>query len=354
MGAAQAAPIFINPSSSSWENGGRRQTEFVHAGTEGTHGLMSLDFRNRRIDVHHHIVPPTYAAAAGARLLAQSPGMDFVLEWTPEKSLAEMHQHGVETAITSLSTPAVFAGDVAAARILARECNEFAAGMARDFPRQFGFFATLPLPDVDGSLVEIAYALDVLKADGVGFLTSYGDKWLGDAAFATIFDELHRRNALVYVHPTVSDCCRSLLPGVGPAVVEFLFDTTRTITSLLFSGTFSRCSGIRFVFSHAGGALPMLAPRIAASAGRFVGDRLPNGALYELKRLYFDLATTTHEIGLDAILKLVAPDHVLLGTDYPFMPMTATLPGLDASGLPLDVQAAINRLSAAALVPRFA
>jgi predicted TIM-barrel fold metal-dependent hydrolase len=315
---------------------------------------MSMDFRNRRIDVHHHIVPPAYAAAAGARLLAQAPGFGFVLEWTPEKSLAEMDEHGVATAITSLSTPPVFDGDVPAARILARECNEFAAGMARDFPGRFGFFATLPLPDVEGSLAEIAYALDVLKADGIGFLTSYGDKWLGDAAFAAIFDELHRRNALVYVHPTVSDCCRSLLPGVAPAVIEFLFDTTRTITSLLFSGTFSRCSVIRFIFSHAGGALPMLAHRMSVSAGRFVADRLPNGAMYELQRLYFDLATTTHEIGLDAILKLVAADHVLLGTDYPFMPMAATIPGLDASGLPLDVQAAINRLGAAALVPRFA
>ncbi len=314
-----------------------------------------MDFRNQRIDVHHHIVPPAYAEAAGARLLAQSPDFgSVVLKWTPEQSLAEMDKHGVATAVTSLSTPSVYAGDVAAARTLARECNEFAAAMARDFPRRFGNFATLPLPDVDGSLVEIAYALDVLKADGVGFLTSYGDKWLGDPAFASIFDELHRRNALVYVHPTVSDCCRNLLPGVNPAVVEFLFDTTRTITSLLFSGTFSRCSGIRFIFSHAGGALPMLAYRLATASGRMVPDRVPNGALYEFKRLHFDIATTTNEIGLDAILKLVGPEHVLLGTDYPFMPMAATIPGLDASVLPDAVQAAINRTGAVALVPRFA
>lgn len=277
-----------------------------------------------------------------------------MLEWTPGQSLAEMDKHGVATAVTSLSTPPVFAGDVAAARTLARECNEFAAGMARDFPGRFGSFATLPLPDVDGSLAEIAYALDVLKADGIGFLTCYGDKWLGDPAFAPIFDELHRRNALVYVHPTVSDCCRSLLPGVIPAVIEFLFDTTRTITSLLFSGTFSRCAGIRFIFSHAGGALPMLAHRLTTASGRIVPDRVPNGAMHEFKRLYFDIATMTNEIGLAAILKLVAPDHVLLGTDYPFMPMALTIPGLDASGLPDAVQAAINRTGAAALVPRFA
>jgi predicted TIM-barrel fold metal-dependent hydrolase len=311
-------------------------------------------FRQQRIDVHHHIVPPAYAAAAGRRLLAQAPDFGFVLKWTPEQSLAEMESRGVATAITSLSTPGVFDGDVPAARRLARECNEFAAGMVRDYPQKFGFFATLPLPDVEGTLAEIAYALDVLKADGIGFLTSYGDRWLGDPAFATIFDELHRRNAIAYVHPTVAPCCRNLIPGIAAGVVEFLFDTTRTITSLLFSGTFSRCSGIRFIFGQEGGALPMVADRIAKSATRSVPDLVPNGGMYELQRLRFDVATVTTPIGLGAILKLVAPENVMLGTDYPFMPMAATIPGLDASDLPLAVQAAINRSSAAALMPRFA
>src|SRR6202049_2811823 len=125
--------------------------------------------------------------------------------------------------------------------------------MAKDFPGRFGFFAAVPLPDTEGSLREIAYALDVLKADGIGFLTSYGDKWPGDLAYAPVFDELNRRKAVVYFHPTAPNCCRTLIPDVPEALTEYPQDTTRAITSLLYSGSFTRFSGIRFIFSHAGG-----------------------------------------------------------------------------------------------------
>lgn len=135
----------------------------------GSQAAPVNSFRTRRIDVHHHFIPPAYAAAAGARLVAQAPDFARVLKWTPQQSLADMDQHGVAAAMISLSTPSVYAGDAAAARTLARQCNEFAAGMARDYPQRFGWFATLPLPDADGTLAEIAYCLDVLKPTGSGF-----------------------------------------------------------------------------------------------------------------------------------------------------------------------------------------
>src|SRR5262245_54584262 len=134
-----------------------------------------------RVDVHHHLAPPSYLTSLAARgRTDQRP----IIDWTPAKSLDDMDRGGVATSITSITTPGVWTGDDAAAGRLARECNDYAARLASDHPGRFGIFATLPMPDVDGSLQEIAYALDVLKADGIGLMTSFGDKWLGDPAFA--------------------------------------------------------------------------------------------------------------------------------------------------------------------------
>jgi predicted TIM-barrel fold metal-dependent hydrolase len=247
-----------------------------------------------RIDVHHHIVPPRYVTDMGLKWVNRHNAplpLHGPLEWTPERSLAEMDRNGVATAITSLSDPGVWTGDVARSRSVARYCNDYAAQLARDYPGRFGVFASLALPDIEGSLREIEYAFDVLGADGILLMTSYGDKWPGDAAFAPVFDELNRRKAVVYFHPTAAPCCEGLIPDVADAVIEFLFDTVRAVTSLLYSGTLSRCSDIRYVFSHAGSAVPLLARRISrlAPITEAVNPRLPNGALHELQKLYFEL-----------------------------------------------------------------
>ena len=156
-----------------------------------------------RIDVHHHIVPPRYVTDMGLKWVNRHNAplpLHGPLEWTPERSLAEMDRNGVATAITSLSDPGVWTGDVARSRSVARYCNDYAAQLARDYPGRFGVFASLALPDIEGSLREIEYAFDVLGADGIVLMTSYGDKWPGDAAFAPVFDELNRRKAVVYFH----------------------------------------------------------------------------------------------------------------------------------------------------------
>ena len=290
------------------------------------------------IDVHHHILPPRYIAVARDRLLSFAPNFAQVLDWTPQRSLEQMDKFGVRTAITSLSNPGAWFGDAAEARRLARMANDYAAELARDHPGRFGLFASLPLPDVDGSLAEIAYALDVLKADGIGFLTSYGDKWPGDPAFAPIFDELNRRGATAYFHPTSAECCSALLPDVPAPAIEYMFDTTRAITSLLFSGSLSKHRNVNFIFSHAGGATAPIAQRIVrlASVDKTVMARLPDGPLAEMKRLYFDVATSTAPENLGAILRLVDASNILFGSDYPFLPYEATLPGLQK--FPLDAQ----------------
>ena len=213
------------------------------------------------VDTHHHFYPPQYVARRRREILAVSPGFDHVVDWTPQQSLDAMDEAGVDKAILSISTPGIWFENVDEARTVARECNEYAASLVRSYPDRYDFFAAVPLPDQSGSIAEIAYAVDHLGAAGVGLLTSYGGRYLGDQSFAAVLEELDRRCATVYVHPTVGDCCRNLLTNLPPAFLEFVFDTTRTAASLLFSGTLTRLRNLRFIFSHGGGTLPMLSTR---------------------------------------------------------------------------------------------
>ena len=309
------------------------------------------------IDVHHHILPPVYLAEARDRLIAQQQGYlpARILQWSPQNALAEMDQNGVATSIVSISTPGIWFGDVQSARTLARKCNDYAAQLVKDNPGRFGFFASAPLPDIEGSLREIAYALDVLKADGIIFLTSYGDKWPGDPANAPVFDELNRRKALVFIHPAAPNCCRNLIPDIPPVFTEVPHDTTRAITSLLFSGSFARFRDIRFIFSHAGGTLPMLAGRLSQYSAEMkdLVAKMPNGIEFELKRLYYDIASSANPPAMAALMKLVPTSQILFGGDYPFVPIAETAVGMTQVGLSAADLQAIGRDNAAGLLQRF-
>ena len=211
-----------------------------------------------------------------------------------------MDRAGVRTAMTSVAPPGVWFGDNAAARALARESNDYAARIAADHPGRFGVFAALPLPDVEGSLTEIEYAFDVLKADGVGLMTSVNQQWLGDRAFAPVMDELNRRKAVVYVHPTCPHCCRNLMADVPDHLIEFATDTTRTIASLMLTGTAHRCPDIRFIFAHAGGTMPFITERMTwwADVKKDLVAQMPNGPLHELKRFFYDTGFSANAYAL--------------------------------------------------------
>ena len=220
-----------------------------------------------RIDVHHHFIPQFHVdamMAPGRRAGAPPP------RWSPAASLEEMDKSGIATAILSIAQPGVWYGNnVEEARGLARQLNEYGAKLVRDYPGRFGLFAVIAPPDAQGSLREIEYALDTLNADGIGLLTSYQDKYLGDPSFAPVYEELNRRKAVVYVHPTTPDCCRGLVAGIPPASIEYATDSTRTIAHVVFSGTATRFPDIRWIFSHSGGTLPFLtfhSPRRGAQA----------------------------------------------------------------------------------------
>jgi predicted TIM-barrel fold metal-dependent hydrolase len=307
-----------------------------------------------RIDTHHHPYPPAYIKATGDILKHTTHAFyDRLTKWQPTQAVEVMDQDGIAISVLSIATPSVWLGDVEASRKLARECNDYAARMQSDYKGRFGHFATLPLPDVEGSLREIEYAYDTLAADGIALTTNYIDKYPGEADWAPVFDELYRRKAVVYFHPTAASFAFNRVKDIPPPTIEFPFDTTRTITSLLFSGTLTRCPDIKWIFSHGGGALGMVANRMVGLAKNRpeLAARVPNGVKHELSKLYLDVVGIVTPGALAAILDVVPMSNLLFGTDYPFWKPEETIHGLAALNLsPADL-AAIERGNALRLMP---
>jgi 6-methylsalicylate decarboxylase len=285
----------------------------------------------QRIDVHHHYPAPAWEAA----LLARNAYGSVWKGWSPQVAIDALDRGGVQKGLLSVTTPGTWFGDDAAARRLARECNEFAATVIAQHRGRFGMFVALPLPDVTGSLDEIAYGLDTLRADGVGLFTSYGGKYLGDPAFDPVFAELDRRRTVVFVHPTDPMCCTNVLAAIPEPVIEFGTDTTRAIANVIFSGTSARYPNLRLIFCHAGGTMPFLIERfvnLAAHDTRYKTS-LPNGFLPEARRFYYDTAQTTMAAPLEALLKVIPISHVVFGSDFPFMTIAENVEGLQTCGL---------------------
>jgi 6-methylsalicylate decarboxylase len=307
------------------------------------------------IDVHHHFIPRFYVTEYEDRIVASGARRPLVSVWTswsPEMAIDTMDRNGVATSILSLTFPGIWFGDPAESRKLARRVNDFAAEVSSRYPSRFGVFATIPLPDQEGSLREIEYSLDTLKADGIGLLTSYGDKWLGDPSFNLVLEELDRRKAIVFVHPTAPNCCKGLIPGIPTAMVEVPQDTTRAITNLLFTGTFTRFKNIRFIFCHAGGTMPMLYGRLHQYAPKDFRDRVPLGIDYEIKRQFYDIGGTAFKPAIAALRSIVPTSQILFGSDNPFIPMADTVRDLPSLGISSADLVAIQRDNALKLLSR--
>jgi 6-methylsalicylate decarboxylase len=300
----------------------------------------------RRIDVHHHFVSPGYSAALKARGRSHT-------QWSVQKSLEDMDKSGIAISLTSLIQPAVWFGDVPLGRKLAREANEYAVRLSRDHPGRFGVFATIPYPDTEGSLAEITYALDTLKAEGFCLMTSYGGRYLGDPSFWPVLEELNRRKAVVYTHPLAPACCEKIPSAVSVGTIEYAVDTTRTMTSLMFEGAAARYPDIRWIFSHSGGVTPFLVSRFQREemVMKERERKLPNGVMHELKKFYYDTAQGNHPGALAALMKIVSVSQVLYGTDFPFRDGAEVNSGLAAYGFSATELGAINRDNALRLWP---
>ena len=241
----------------------------------------------------------------------------------------------------SITTPGVWLadrgiGDSDDARRLARDTNDHGAQLVSDHAGRFGMFASLPLPHIDDSLREIEHAFDVLKADGICLLTSFDGKWLGHAHYAPIFEELDRRRALVYVHPTVPCGCRDLIDGIREPVIEYGTDTTRAIASLIHKNAVGRYPNVRFVFSHGGGTMPFLIERLIGGRGDLAqilaNPAEPGSKLALLREFYYDTAQAANPASMGALRKVIDPSHIVFGTDYPYTTMVDHVKGLSECG----------------------
>ena len=305
-----------------------------------------------RIDVHHHHLSPYYKKISGPTRLTErsDPALS---NWTPAIAVERMDQSGIATAMLSIATggiPANLAGEQE--QTLVRDSNEYGAQMVRDYPGRFGLLASLPMLDPEASLKEIEYAFATLKADGIALMTDYGDVWPGDPMFAPVFEELNRRKAVVFIHPTTPSCCAKLLPNVPASWVEYDFDTTRAVTSLLVNGTLTKCPDVRFIITHSGGTVPVLAKRVADMFPPQMSAGAPNGVEAELKKLYYDIANGANPSSLAALTKLVPMSQLLFGTDFPFVKMSITVDGFREHGFPAKDVKAINSGNALRLFPR--
>ena len=288
----------------------------------------------QRIDIHHHYAPPTWLRSEVVASAASGAGGNFN-DWSPQRVIEQMDRSGIHKAMLSITTPGIAFGDVAATRRLARECNEFAARMVADHPGRFGVFLVLPLPDIDGSLEEVAYGIETLHADGIGLFTNHDSKWLGDPFFAPLFDELNRRRSVVFVHPTAGPCCENMMPGIPDSAIEYGTDTTRAITRMVFSGASQQYPNVRMIFSHGGGTMPFLNQRFIRIADRNprYADVLPDGFLPEARRFYYDTAQAAHPAAMAALTKIIPLSQIVFGSDYPFMTLAENVKGLEDCGI---------------------
>jgi predicted TIM-barrel fold metal-dependent hydrolase len=320
----------------------------------------------RRLDLHHHFQSPRWTKRM---LEVKRQGWQQASKYTPERALEAMDKAGVATALLSVTEPGVWFGDDFAkerqeAISLARDMNDFAARLMSDHKGRFGLFAVLPLPDIDASLREMEYAFSTLKADGVGLLTSYGNHWLGDPMFQPIFDELNRRNAVVYSHPTDAPCCHNLIPDVSPGTVEWNTDTARSIFSMINDGAAgspkmsmaTRYANIKFIWSHAGGSFLGLVGRFlggAGSADTLARGPQPNSKLFHLRRFYYDTAQSTNPVQMQALKSLVGVPQIVFGSDFPYSTLVNHVEGLQKCGFNAQELRAIDRENAVRILPKY-
>lgn len=323
----------------------------------------------RRLDLHHHYGSPRWIKRVAE---VKRQGWDTFQGYSPAKAIEGMDRAGIETAFVSCTEPGIWYGDDFRierdeAISMARDMNDYGARMMTDYKGRFGLFAVLPLPDIDASLKEIAYALDVLKADGFGLLTSYGDMWLGDKRLEPVMDELNRRSAVVYVHPTDAACCHNL-GGMNVSTLEWFTDTARSINSLVsrragspadmpdeLARPASRYPNIKFIWSHGGGTL-IGSTRITGNVteAQLAGTPAPHTPLAHVRRYYYDTAALSNSIIMQALKKLLGgTSHIVFGTDYPYGNIASFAQVLPTVGFTEAELRGVDRENALAILPKY-
>lgn len=294
--------------------------------------------RTPLVDVHAHFVTDEYVAAAVAAGHSNPDGMPRWPTWNTEQHLRLMDDWDVGTAILSISSPGTHFGEDETARALTRQVNEVGAATMHKFPDRFGHFASLPMPDVDGSLAELERALDELGSDGVAVVTNAHGCYLGDTRLEPLWGELDRRNAVVFVHPTSPPRVDEVSLGRPRPMLEFIFDSTRTVSDLVFAGVFSRYPDIQWIFTHGGGTLPLLADRMELFRTVFLGGSPDDATVPEqLRGLWFDMAGSPFPNQVPALVAAFGSERLLYGSDYCWTPAagaSAQIAAIDAAAPP--------------------
>jgi 6-methylsalicylate decarboxylase len=307
-----------------------------------------------RIDTHHHMIPPDYRSALQKAGIADAGGRELP-EWSAEASLNAMSELEVAAAVLSVSTPGTtFLSAAADAAALARDVNDYSAELVAEHRDRFGFFATVPMPHVDGAVVETERALGELGADGVVLLANSAGTYLGQHGQDDLFAALDARSAVVFIHP--AELPGPTVTGIAPFAADFLLDTTRAAYLLVRNGIRHRFPNIRFILSHAGGFVPYASHRMAVAITGDTG-RSPADSLDEFSSFYFDTALSSSAAALPTLLAFAKPGHITFGSDFPFAPVAVSklfAAGLETySNMDAGRRNAIDRTNALGLFPRF-
>jgi 6-methylsalicylate decarboxylase len=283
----------------------------------------------RSVDFQHHFTSPGWRAALSAKNLLP----DVRKGWTPAKDIEEMDGAGCASAFICTGQAGWRLGDLSDKETihLARDSNEYGAKMQTDYPGRYFLMAALPLPNIQASLDEIAYSLDTLKAAGFGLPASYDGHYIGEPEFVPVLEELNRRKAAVYVHPSQPKCCVNIVKGLAPNPIEYGTDTTRMIMSLIVSGAAAKYPDIRWIWAHGGGTMPFLIQRIAGAkvANNLDKPAAPNSKLYFLRKYYYDTGAQFNPVGISALKAVVGATQIVYGTDFPYGRMKETNMYLD-------------------------
>lgn len=284
--------------------------------------LGSVPLCGQTVDVHTHIIIPEYMEvlnAHGAELEETFP----LPEWNAERHIAFMDSAGIRTAVLTMPAPQPYYGDAEESVRCIRRVNEVSAQVKRQYPDRFKFCAALPLPDVDAAIREAIYALDTLGADGVKLATNSRGQYLGDEALDPLMEVLNERHAVIIIHPhRPTPYPEKIITTTPLAMYEYPAETTRTVVNMLSRNILVRYPDLKVVVPHCGSFLPLALPRMKSILSAMVAQGYMQPIDWEsnLSRLYFDLAGSPTLEVLRSLLTITTPDHILYGSDYPYLP----------------------------------
>ena len=284
--------------------------------------LGSVPLCGQTVDVHTHIIIPEYVEvlrAHGAELEETFP----LPEWDAGRHIAFMDSADIRTAVLTIPAPQPYYGDAEESAECIRRVNEVSARVKQDYPGRFKFCAALPLPDVDAAIREVIYALDTLGADGVKLATNSRGQYLGDEELDPLMEVLNERHAVIIIHPHRPTPYPEKIISTTPlAMYEYPAETTRAVVNMLARNILVRYPNLKVVVPHCGSFLPLALPRMKSILPAMVAQDYMQPIDWEanLSRLYFDLAGNPTPEVLHSLLTITTPDHILYGSDYPYLP----------------------------------